>query len=245
MYARSAKTFRTRLEELEKIEPEKLTKLQERQLTQYKSLVKTYDQMAERMAKDGVEGIVKQLTSRLRIVNGIAVSDKDVFVATGEPVGYGYAVWRMGRDFKEPKEILTGMRGCCGQFDIQVQGKDLLVAENTKHQFARYSRDGKALGSWGERALAGAEDKKGCFGGCCNPMNLTFCKGEIFTSESEGIIKRFSEKGEFLGEVASPGLSGGCKNVAVGASPDGKFVYLCDQPGSKIVILKKQEATEE
>ena len=39
--------------------------------------------------------------------------------------------------------------------------------------------------------------------------------GDIFTAESEGLIKRYSAKGEFLGLVANAPLTGGCKNVAV------------------------------
>lgn len=32
-------------------------------------------------------------------------------------------------------------------------------------------------------------------------------------------------------------LTGGCKNVAVAASPEGDQVYFCDLPGSRIIVL--------
>jgi len=79
-------------------------------------------------------------------------------------------------DLKNAKEILSGVGGCCGQMDIQVHGADLLVAENTKHQFARYDREGKRLGGWGGRArrspsiTAGAMPagpRIGACGRCC------------------------------------------------------------------------------
>ena len=83
---------------------------------------------------------------------------------------------------------------------------------------------------------AGKEPPCDCFGGCCNPMNLRIDKsGDIYTAESEGIIKRFSSKGEFLSTVAKVTLTGGCKNVAVAVSADGNKVYFCDQPNSKII----------
>ena len=96
---------------------------------------------------------------------------------------------------------MTGLRGCCSQMDVQVDGEDLLVAQNCDHQWGRYTRDGKKIGSWGKR---GAETDPTCFGSCCNPMNLRAGKnGEIYTAESEGIIKRFSAKGRSRGAVRS------------------------------------------
>jgi hypothetical protein len=144
----------------------------------------------------------------------------------------------MDHDFQDAKQIMHGIRGCCGQMDVQVDEEGLLVAENCEHAFARYDRDGKKLGQWGK--VTRGNDVK-CFGGCCNPMN---CRrgpnGDIFTAESEGLIKRFSPQGEFVALVAKRPLSGGCKNVAVAASPDGKYVYFCDQPGSQIIIMEQK-----
>lgn len=72
-------------------------------------------------------------------------------------------------------------------------------------------------------------------------MNLrASTKGDIFTSESEGYIKRFSAKGEFMGVVGKVAIGGGCKNVAIAMSPNEEKVYFCDQPGSKIFILVKK-----
>ena len=64
--------------------------------------------------------------------------------------------------------------------------------------------------------------------------------GDIFTAESEGVIKRYSPSGEFLGTAAKVRLTGGCKNVAIGVSADGKRLYFCDMPGSKFHIFEKQ-----
>ncbi|MFQ3593377.1 MAG: hypothetical protein SNJ82_09370, partial [Gemmataceae bacterium] len=102
----------------------------------------------------------------------------------------------------------------------------------------RYDREGKEIARHGKR---GQDTDPECFGGCCNPMNLRAnAQGEVFTAESEGIIKRYSSKGDFLGTVGYAPLTGGCKNVGIGASPDGSRVYFCDQPGSAILILAKK-----
>ena len=175
----------------------------------------------------------------MRVINGISVSATDVFVACGEIDSYGYAVWRLDRDLKNPKKVLGDLGGCCGQMDIQCCGPDLLVAENTKHQFARYDREGKPLGVYGKRATD--TDPTG-FGGCCNPMNLRSCAagGDVLTSESEGVVKRFSAAGEFRGVVGTVDVKGGCKNVAIGVSTDGDRIYFCDPPSSRFFILARK-----
>lgn len=76
-------------------------------------------------------------------------------------------------------------------------------------------------------------------------MNLCFLEdGEVVTSESEGLVKRFSPSGEFSGLIGKAKVSGGCKNVAVAASPDGKRIYFYDLQGSKIIILSQRETAK-
>ena len=134
----------------------------------------------------------------------------------------------------------------------QTAGRHLQAgAENCNHQFALYDRDGKKLGGYGTRqndpqpppadGKAAEGEAVGCFGGCCNPMNVrALGTGDIFTAESEGVVRRFSAEGKYLGLAAAVKLTGGCKNVAVALSPDGKKLYFCDQPGSKFHIFEQQ-----
>lgn len=232
------KQFSDQIKKLEEKKKEDRTKTEERQLDQFKKLVEQYDQMEKDQKSRTVEQVLADMTGRVRVTSGLAVSDKDVFVACGDMAGYGYAVWRLSHDLKDPKQVLGGIGGCCGQMDIQCHGPDVLVAENTKKQFARYDRDGKKLGGYGK---GGADTDPACFGGCCNPMNVRACgTGDVYTAESEGIIKRFSPSGEFLETAGVVKLSGGCKNVAVGVNADATKLYFLDQPGSKFHILEKK-----
>jgi len=182
--------------------------------------------------------IIAQQTSRLRIINGIAVGAKDLYIVCGEAKGYGYAIWRMDHQFKNARQVKSGVRGCCGQMDVQVSGDGFVLAENCEHRFARYDRDGKLLAAGGARAVGG--DDKG-FGGCCNPMNVRVQGGDVYTAESEGIVKRFNAKGEFVALVGKAALQGGCKNVAVAVSKDAEHVFFCDQPGSRVIVLAKKK----
>jgi hypothetical protein len=242
------KQFTEQKEKLEKKKAEELTKQEERQLEQYKQILKSYEQTSDYYAKLTVEQVMAQTVSRLKVINGIAVSEKDLFLVCGNPKGYGYSIWRMTHDFKDAKQVnQQDVSGCCGQMDIQVAGTDYLLAENTNYKWARYDRDGKALGAWGKGQMVqpGKEPPPDCFGGCCNPMNVRVCKtGDVLTAESEGVIKRYSAKGDFLGTVAKVPLTGGCKNVAVAATPDAERVFFCDQPGSKVIILAKKKPKE-
>jgi hypothetical protein len=192
---------------------------------------------------ESVEDIVEGMISRLKISNALAASDKDVFVASGVLKGYGYAIWRITHDFAEPKQIVTGLSGCCGQMDIHCCGEDVYAAENSRKSVLRFDREGKKIASFGKGERNGGSGAG--FGGCCNPMNLCFTSsGNVLTAESEGYIKEFSKDGTFKGILGQAKVSGGCKNVALALSPDGNRAYFFDLQGSRIVILGKKEASD-
>jgi hypothetical protein len=136
--------------------------------------------------------------------------------------------------------VLTGLSGCSGQMDVQCCEDCLLVAENTRKRVGVYSFEGKLLRTFGKE---GRDSVGEGFGGCCNPMN-TFPadNGSVLTAESEGYIKRFDKNGKFVELIAQAELSGGCKNVAVASSRDGKRIFLMDLPGSKLLIFEKKGA---
>ena len=98
--------------------------------------------------------------------------------------GYGYAVWRTDQAFANPKQIVKGLSGCCGQMDIQAVGDDVFVAENSRHRIVRYNRDGEEVGKFGKTDREGLGEG---FGGCCNPMNLCFTvDGGLLAAECGG-----------------------------------------------------------
>lgn len=218
-------------------EAEQRTAAEERRLKRYRQQLAQYEStdLGEQDNSADIENVIRELVQRAATISGVTANDDDVFVVCGEQQGYGFAVWRMDHEFANPTKVLSELRGCCGQMDVQARGDELFVAENTKHAVGRFDRDGKSVQQFGSRVSKKNTDG---FGGCCNPMNLCFGpEGEVITAESEGIIRRFSAKGEPLGLVGRVTLTGGCKNVSVAASSDGQKIYFCDLPGSKIVVL--------
>jgi hypothetical protein len=210
----------------------------DRQIKQYDQILKSYQQQVEQQKNRKVEDIVQEISARLQKIHAITVGDKDVYIATAMSKGYGYAVWRMGLDFTSAEQITDGLSGCCGQMDIQARGDELFVAENSRHRVLKFSRDGKKLAQFGNRERAGAD---GGFGGCCNPMNLCFTSaGEVLTAESEGKVRCFTTDGKYVALCGTAKVSGGCKNVAVGTSKDGKQIYFYDLQGSKIIVLTRE-----
>ena len=145
------------------------------------------DQIGQSFAAPSSEIALQQVMRS----TGIAVSNQDVFVSLPNTVGYGYSIYRMNHDLEEGKVVKGNVGGCCGQLDIQSDGENLLIAENTSFTVGIYDRDGKKLTSWGKRGRAEPDG----FGSCCNPMNVRCCpNGEILTAESSiGDIKRFSK----------------------------------------------------
>ena len=237
-FEQSVKQIKDMKTKLEAKKEEDRSARDKQMIKQYEQILQSYSESEKYYSKLTVESIMQDTLSRLRYINSVAVTDKDIFIVCGESKGWGYAVWRMNHQFEDAKQVIGGLGGCCGQMDICCDGDNLIVAENTNKKFARYSRDGKSMGKWGK---PGDKDVS-CFGGCCNPMNVRVGgKGDVFTSESEGYVKRFSSTGEFIGVVGKVNISGGCKNVAIAASPDDEHVYFCDQPGSRIFILARKK----
>jgi hypothetical protein len=210
----------------------------DRQIKQYDQILKSYQQQVEQQKTRKLEDIVQEISARLQRIHAITVGEKDVYIATAMSKGYGYAVWRMGVDFSGAEQITDGLSGCCGQMDIQARGDELFVAENSRHRVLKFNREGKKLAQFGNRERAGAD---GGFGGCCNPMNLCFTSaGEVLTAESEGKVRCFSSDGKYVGLCGAAKVSGGCKNVAVGASQDGKHIFFYDLGGSKIIVMTRE-----
>jgi hypothetical protein len=184
-----------------------------------------------------VDDVIASISSRLKQINAITTSGEDVFLACPMSKGYGYTVWRTDQAFANPKQIIKGLSGCCGQMDIQAAGDDVFVAENSRHRVVRYSRDGAEIGAFGKTDREGLGEG---FGGCCNPMNLCFtADGGLLASESNGVVKRFTMDGKYQGMVGVAGVPAGCKNSAIGISSDGDRVYYIDIQQSKILVLAR------
>lgn len=237
-FEQSIKQIKDMKKKLEDKKDEDRSARDKQMIKQYDSILESYKQQDDYYSKRTVESVITETLTRLRFINSVAVSDKDVYIVCGESKGYGFAIWRMNNQFEDPKQVKGNLSGCCGQMDLCCEGDNLIVAENTIKKFARYSRDGKALGKWGK---AGDKDVEG-FGGCCNPANVrASAKGDIYTSESEGIIKRFNSSGEFQGVVFKVPVSGGCKNAPIAMTPDDERIFFGDAMGNKIVILAKKK----
>ena len=203
--------------------------------------LKQLDHQIKQLTTDRtVEGVMAAITERVKRINAIAASETEVFMTCSQTKGYGYCVWRMDLDFTNPTCIVTGLSGCCGQMDVCCADGDLWVAENSRHRVV--ATTAKENG-WrrSERPVGMAAGAS--FGGCCNPMNLCFDKdGDLLVSESDGHVKHFTAKGEFVGLAGMARVRPGCKNSAVRVSPDGEQIYYIDVHQSRILILTRGEA---
>ena len=143
----------------------------------------------------------------------------------------------MNRDFTDTKQIVDGLAGCCGQMDIQVHGGTVYVAENARHRVGQYDREGRLITSFG---TAAREDVLKGFGSCCNPMNTCFTSdGDVLTSESNGVVKRFKTDGTLVEVVGIAQVPEGCKNSSIGISSDGSRVYYFDVQQGRLLVLNR------
>ncbi len=165
---------------------------------------------------------------------GLAVADDDLFVICSG-AGYSYNAWRMNHDFGQPKRILTGLSGCCGQMDCQTHDGNLWLAMNTQHKAICYDRDGTKLSEFGKRDAAAADG----FGGCCEPKNLRFSKdGKYVYCAQSGppvCVKRFTLDGTFKDIVCFPVFETGCVRVSVDV--DGETFFMMSPNESTIYVF--------
>ncbi len=244
LFADALASLEKQQEDIRNKSDDELTEEQREIKADLEPMIAAYKQMVEERKAAPPEGeleaIMQSLAGRQKTINAIAANDKYVFVTCAAPKGYGYVVWRTDLDFNHPLMAVEGLRGCCGQMDVQCCGEELVVAENARHRVVRFDADGKELVAFGKRS----RDGKGVgFGGCCNPMNTRLVDGTLYVAESDGTVKRFSTDGEFLGLVGKANVEAGCKSSIVAAAPGGDRVYYFDVQNSAICVLERQSET--
>ena len=184
------------------------------------------------------EAVVAAALADARTIHRVAASREHLFLVAKQPAGYGYGVWRCGRDFSAPEKIVDGLRGCCGQMDVQVIGDELVVAENGSHRVAVYGLDGEPKRTFGRACRT---DVRQGFGGCCNPMNA--CPGPdgtMLLSESNGLVKQFAADGTLVEILGAANVPSGCKNSSIGLSTDGITLYYLDVQKGRVLVLERK-----
>jgi hypothetical protein len=179
--------------------------------------------------------MIRQTVKQMGQINSLAVAKEELFVTTGSLGSFGYDIWRTDLNFEQPKKVKSKLGGCCGQLDIQSDGENLLIAENTKFRVGIYNRDGRPVRHFGSQDRAGDTG----FGSCCNPMNIRCCaNGDVLTAESSiGTIKRFDANGQLVGNIGKAKISGGCKHVALAHDEQRDRYYMQYQDASTICVL--------
>jgi hypothetical protein len=195
--------------------------------------VNTRKRLEEPRARPVLEMVEESLT-RVKLVSGLAVTDDDVFIVVGETSGYDFSVWRLNRSLTKADRLQERLAGCCGNLDITAVEGGYAVAENSRHRVQVRDREGNRRAEFGRRARGESTDG---FGGCCNPMNLAVASnGDLWTLESEGIIKRFTPGGSFAGVALSAGFNSGCYAWPFVVSAD-RRVAVCDRGKSRILLF--------
>ncbi|MCH9653923.1 MAG: hypothetical protein K0U89_08655 [Planctomycetes bacterium] len=220
-----------------------LSEQEKKRIVGYESIMAHYKKMEKKTkqkkpTEKEIDAQVEAMSKRKLKVSSLSANEKEIFIACSAATGYGYEVWRTDKNFDNGKIIVKGLRGCCGQMDVQCNQQGIFVAENSRHRVNHYDRDGKLIKYWGKRDRNGVEG----FGSCCNPMNVAVGrKGEVYTAESNlGYIKRYSAEGKYLGFIGKVKLVPGCKNVSIMVSPDGSRVYMMDLTRNHIIVMAQK-----
>ena len=239
-YDKQLEMYQKMITQLKEKEAEELSDSEKQSLEQLEEVYAQIEEVAKEngggeLSDEKIDEMVATMIEYKSRTASISEADGTVYIATGEPAGYGYSVWRMDTEFENGKSIVSGLRGCCGQMDVQACSSGIYVAENSRHRVARFDDAGELLTSWGSRERTGLRG----FGSCCNPMNVAFGpNGSVYTSESNsGRIKQYDSEGQLLSLVGKVDLVPGCKKVAISVSPDGGRVYMLDITRNTILVM--------
>lgn len=190
---------------------------------------------------DPVDPMMEMQVQQAMAVTSMAASADKVFVCATDPSNGGYSVWSLDHDLnpESGKVIITDLRGCCGQMDIQCCDEKLIVSENSSFQIGIYDLQGKRINSFGRMDRTSREG----FGSCCNPMNaLPLADGTLLTAESSiGHIKHFDVDGKLIGYVGKASIGGGCKHCAMGYDAANDLYYMMYQDKNQICVLGDRE----
>lgn len=203
----------------------------------YRRSAESLETHVESRRKMTDDQVVDEAIERAKQIHRVAVAEDAVYLVTNQESGYGFAVWRLSPDLEAPERILHDLAGCCGQMDVQAVEGGLAIAENSRHHVRIVDQDGEPIRTFG--AVSRADIATG-FGGCCNPMNT--CRdgqGGLLTSESNGVVKRYSLDGTFHEVVGVAEVVAGCKNSSIGLSADGATLYYLDIQNGTIVVLER------
>lgn len=241
VYERQIELYKKRIALLE--EKKELSDREQRQLESLERVLIQITQLRDQqqgkqLTDEQIEAQVKAMTDRKARIASISTDGSFIYVAVPALVGYGFEVWKMDGEFESGEKIVSGLRGCCSQMDVQACQNGIFVAENSRHRVVHYDRDGKEVTAWGKRDRKGVDG----FTSCCNPMNVAFGPtGDVYTAESTtGRIKRFTPEGTLVEYVGDVKLVPGCKNVSIAVSEDGRRVYMLDITRNHIVLMKQR-----
>lgn len=170
-------------------------------------------------------------------VTGVASSGNENFVSIRQKEGGDYNICRLDGELANPKIIIEGLQGCCGQMDIKIKDGVIYVAANCEFNVVKYDCDGKEIGRFGKKGQEGGGMTDEGFVGCCEPKNICFDRqGNLYTAESvDRRVKKFTLDGKYLGLV---GTAQGdyCVRVTIAVSKDSSKIYMLDE-GRSIIRL--------
>ncbi len=242
-FGKQIEMLKERIADIEKKEEADRSKLETAQLDAFEQQLEMIEAYAAPEDADIPDEYLNSAIQQSLNVTSMAASDKDVFLCAMDPGGGGYSVWRVGRDLdtESAEMIMDGLRGCCGQMDIQCCNGQLVVSENTNFKIAVYDRNGRAQNTFGRRDRT----SRGGFGSCCNPMNsLPMADGTVLTAESSiGHIKRFDMDGNLVAYIGKASIGGGCKHCALGYDEENDLYYMMYEDKNAICVLANNADT--
>ncbi|MEM6469571.1 MAG: hypothetical protein AAF802_08355 [Planctomycetota bacterium] len=250
MTEESLEPLRDMVKQLEEVEEDDRTRVQEAQLKALKDQLEQMESMiassdeeedAEEEEEFQLDPAMEASVRYAMAVTSMAASNDKVFVCASDPAKGGYAIWSLDHDLNTDsiEQVMTDLRGCCGQMDIQCCDDQLVISENGSFRVGFYDQSGERTAQFGKMDRSSEEG----FGSCCNPMNsMPLPDGTVLTAESSiGHIKHFTADGTLIAYIGKAQIGGGCKHCAIGHDPENDLYFMMYQDKNAVCVLGNSE----
>ena len=166
--------------------------------------------------------------------SGIAATDNQVFVACTTLDGTGFDVWRMSPNLSIEGKVIENLQNGFNHLDLYSSGIELMVGPQKNLDIGVYDFNGRPIREIGKHSEKRDQDRD-------KVRTTNIClreDGDILTTSTQnGLILRYKQSGELIGNLGTAKLDTNENFASLGFDLSRNWIYVMNRAKSHIAIL--------